>query len=187
MLNGKRLLTGAMLLALTASCVFSQENTPAAPPSPKMLEGLSPEAVLALADTWGTEYESSKVTIWTTSREFHFEFPDGSKTVIAMPDDRMVVSVAPYIMKTHPCKEHFPSTCRGELANTPVTIRAVASDGTVILEQNTRTLANGFVDLWLPRDRQIDVSMVARGLKVTQRIGTFDTDKTCITEPKLHY
>jgi len=37
------------------------------------------------------------------------------------------------------------------------------------------------------RDLKIDVTLKARGLTATQRIGTFDTDKTCITEAKLHY
>ncbi len=152
-----------------------------------MLEGLAPEAVMDLVNEWGMDNETNKVRIWVTSKEFHFEFPDGTKPVIPLPSDRMVVSLAPYIMKTHPCKEHFPSSCRGELPNTPVEVKAVAEDGTVILERKTTTLPNGFVDLWLPRGLKIDVTLKARGLTVTQRIGTFDTDKTCITEPKLHY
>jgi hypothetical protein len=43
------------------------------------------------------------------------------------------------------------------------------------------------IDLWLPRDLQVDVTIEARGLRATERIGTFDKDKTCITTLKLHY
>ena len=121
-------------------------------PSPQMLDGLAPEAVMALTNAWGMKYAENKVAIWTTSREFHFEFPDGRKIAITLPADRMVVSIAPYITRTHPCRNHSPSMCRGELANTPVSVRAVTVDGNVILEEKTTTLANGFVDLWLPRN-----------------------------------
>ncbi len=176
------------VMALFCAAAFAQDaaGPASAATSPVMLAGLRPEAAMDLANAWGMKNDQNNVTIWTNNRELHFEFPDGTKTVIAMPADRMVVSVAPYIMKTHPCREHFPSSCRGELANTPVEVKAVATDGTVILEEKTTTLPNGFVDLWLPRNLRIDVTLTARGLTATQRIGTFDKDKTCITEAKLH-
>ena len=99
----------------------------------------------------------------------------------------MVVSIAPYIMKTHPCSAHYPSTCRGELANTHVHVSAVTTDGRTLLDEEATTLPNGFIDLWLPRDLKVDVSVKARGLQATVRIGTFETDNTCITTAKLHY
>ncbi|MFI5369379.1 MAG: CueP family metal-binding protein, partial [Spirochaetia bacterium] len=156
-------------------------------PSPERLVGLTAEATMGLANSWGMKSDENKVTIWTSSRAFNFQFADGAKSVIAMPDDRMVVSIAPYIMKTHPCSGHYPSTCRGELTNTPVHVTAVSSDGRTLVDEDTRTLPNGFIDLWLPRDLKVDVSMKARGLRASVRIGTFDTDITCITTPKLHY
>ena len=131
--------------------------------------------------------DESKLQAWTTSRAFNFVFGDGSKKVIAMPEDRVPVSIAPYIMKTHPCSAHYPTTCRGELANTPVHVTAVTADGRKLLDVRTTMLPNGFIDLWLPRGLEIDVTMEARGLQVTQRIGTSDKDSTCITTPKLHY
>jgi hypothetical protein len=183
---GKCILYSA-LFALLSVAAFGTDPTLAKSPSPQMLEGLSPEAVMNLANTWGMNYDENKVMVWTTSRAFHFDFPDGTKTEIAMPSDRMVVSIAPYILKNHPCKDHTPSTCRGELPNTPVSVVAVTADGQVILKERTNTSPNGFVDLWLPRNLKIDITLEARGLVVTQRISTFDTDKTCITEAKLHY
>jgi hypothetical protein len=80
-----------------------------------------------------------------------------SAAVIAMPEDRMAVSIA------------------------------VTADGRRLLDEQTTTLPNGFIDLWLPRGLEIDVTIEARGLRVTQRIGTLDTDPTCITTAKLHY
>jgi len=177
----------AVILLLGVSRLGAFADTSGVPPSPKMLNGLAPEALLSLANEWGMKSDDNKVTIWTSSRAFNFQFADGSRTVIAMPDNRMAVSIAPYIMKTHPCSGHYPSTCRGELANTPVHVKAVTADGRTLLDEDTTTLPNGFIDLWLPRDLQVDVSLKARGLQATVRVGTFDKDITCITTPKLHY
>lgn len=176
-----------ILMSFSALAAFAQGSGTAAAsaPSPRMLEGLSPEAAMDLANAWGMNADENKMNIWTNSRGIHFEFPDGTKKVISLPADRMIISLAPYIMKTHPCKEHFPSSCRGELPNTPVEVKAVAQDGTVLIDKTTKTLPDGFVDLWLPRDMKIDVTLKARGLTVTQRVGTSDKDKTCITDPKL--
>lgn len=182
----KRICIVAVVILLLSAAAFADSPLQASGPSPQMLEGLSPEAVMDLANDWGMKYDENQVRIWTTSREFHFEFPDGAKSVIPMPADRMVVSIAPYIRETHPCKDHFPSSCRGEQTDTSVTLRAVSTDGTVVLEEKTRTLPNGFVDLWLPRGLAIDVTIETQGLTVTQRVGTSDADKTCITEAKLH-
>ncbi len=177
----------AVLLLLGSIRPGAFADTVGEQPSPSSLVSLTPEATLSLANEWGMKSDENKVTIWTSSRAFNFQFADGTKTVIAMPEERMVVSIAPYIMKTHPCSGHYPSTCRGELANTPVHVTAVSSDGRKLLDEDTTTLANGFIDLWLPRDIKVDVSIKARGLQATVQLGTSDTDITCITTPKLHY
>jgi hypothetical protein len=181
----KKFLAVLLLLGSTGPGAFADRV--GEQPSPSSLVGLTPEATLSLANEWGMKSDENKVTIWTSSRAFNFQFADGTKTAVAMPADRMAVSIAPYIMKTHLCSGHYPSTCRGELANTPVHVTAVSSDGRTLLDEDTTTLPNGFVDLWLPRDLKVDVSMKARGLQATVRIGTFDTDITCITTPRLHY
>jgi hypothetical protein len=177
----------AIFLFLAVAVPVASADSSAVQPSPQALAGLTPEATLVIANEWGMKSDENRMTIWTSPRAFNFQFADGSKTVIAMPDDRMVVSIAPYIMKTHPCSGHYPSTCRGELADTAVHVKAVTSDGRTLLDEDTTTLPNGFVDLWLPRGLQVDVSLKARGLQATVRVGTSDNDITCITTPKLHY
>jgi hypothetical protein len=131
--------------------------------------------------------EENRISAWTTSRKIHFIFADGARREIAAPEDSMVVSIAPYIMKTHPCADHTPSSCRGEQASIPLKVKAVTADGVTLLDLATETLPNGFVDLWLPRNEKVDVTVEARGLTVTERIGTSDTDPTCVTTLKLHY
>ena len=66
-------------------------------------------------------------------------------------------------------------------------VTAVTANGQSLIDEKTTTLPNGFIDLWLPRDLKIDVTIEARGLRALERIGTFDGDITCITTPKLHY
>ena len=183
----KRRVFIAGIILFAALGIGASADEAAAQPSPASLDGLTPDQLMSLADQWGMNSEENKMTIWTSSRAFNFVFADGSRTVTAMPDDRMVVSIAPYVMKTHPCRGHYPSTCRGELVSTPVHVVAVTSEGRKLLDVNTTTLQNGFVDVWLPRDLRVDVTMEARGLKATERIGTSDEDNTCVTALKLHY
>jgi hypothetical protein len=69
----------------------------------------------------------------------------------------------------------------------PVHLTAVTADGRKLIDEEVITLPNGFVDLWLPRDNQIDVTIEKADLESTVRIGTFDADNTCNTTFKLHY
>jgi prepilin-type processing-associated H-X9-DG protein len=180
-----RLLLYALTFITLSSLVFADGPVPE--PSSGALRDLSPKEVMDLANAWGMKSEENRITVWTSGRAFNFAFADGSKAVISMPDDQKVISIAPYIMKTHPCGGHYPSSCRGELSNIPVHVTAVATDGRKVLDLKTMTLPNGFVDLWLPRDLEVDVTIEARGLTATGRIVTFDKDATCITTLRLHY
>jgi hypothetical protein len=189
---GKKLVLIVSILAVCGAAAFSQGASSgriSVPPAPNaaMLTGLSPEAVMDLANVWGMNSGDNRIGVSTTSSEIRFIFADGTRKNVALPKDRMVVSIAPYVMKTHPCKDHTPSSCRGEQANTPVKVKAVTADGRTLLDIATQTLPNGFVDLWLPRNEKIDVTIEALGLTATERIGTSDTDQTCITTMKLHY
>ena len=69
-----------------------------------MLDGLSPEAVMERANEWGTRSTENRISAWMTSHAIHFIFADGTRTEIPLPEDRMVVSLAPYLMKTHPSR-----------------------------------------------------------------------------------
>ena len=64
-------------------------------------------------------------------------------------------------------------------------VRATDQNGNVLVSENISTLRNGFFELWLPRNRQIQLSIEGLGRKVTGRIETFDKSKTCITTFRL--
>jgi hypothetical protein len=177
----------AVLLLLGTPRFTAHAEKAPVPPSPSDLAGLTTEATLNLANEWGMKADDTKVTIWTSSHALNFQFMDGTTSAVPMPHDRMVVSIAPYIMKTHSCSGRYPSICRGELADTPVHVTAVSSNGTILFDEDMMVLPNGFVDLWLPRDLRVDGSLRARGLKAVLQVGTFENDNTCVTTAKLGY
>jgi hypothetical protein len=80
---------------------------------------------------------------------------------------------------------HFISSCQGELAKKKFAVKAVDQQGQVLVDREIETLRNGFFELWLPRNRKIDLTV--RGFDRTARgtIGTFDDSHTCITTLQL--
>jgi hypothetical protein len=54
---------------------------------------------IAIANEWKWSQKDVKSSV--TAREVVFEFADGTKQMIPLPEERMLVAVAPYIRKTH--------------------------------------------------------------------------------------
>jgi hypothetical protein len=150
-------------------------------PSPRALEGLDARAAVELANTW----KGNGVTTFATPQAVHFAFANGTEVTVPMPDDLMYVSVAPYLQRTHPCATHYMSGCQGELVGAPVHVQAILADGTVLIDEVMPTLANGFIDLWLPRDQAIDLFMTLGETSVVGRLTTFADSRTCITDLQL--
>jgi len=105
----------------------------------------------------------------------------GKKTAYDLPEDEFFVSIAPYIQDTHPCAIHSLTGCRGELVNEEIAVLIKDLDGNTIMDQTVTTQPNGFIDLWLPRDKVFLVSMTYKGMKAESEISTFKDDNTCIT------
>ena len=167
----------ALVLAITLAASALGQGAP----SPRALEGLDALAAVELANSW----KGSDVTTFATPEAVHFRFPDGAEVVVPMPEDQMFVSVAPYLRQTHPCATHYMSGCQGELVGAPVHVQAIAADGTVLIDDVMPTMANGFIDLWLPRDQAIDLLMTLDGYSVVGRLTTFADSRTCITDLQL--
>ena len=146
-------------------------------PSPAALAGLDAHEAVDLANAW----KGNGVTTFATPTEVRFVFPDGTEVTVPMPEHEMLVSVAPYLVHTHPCATHFMSGCQGELVDAPVHVLATATDGTVLIDEVMPTQANGFIDLWLPRDLTIDLQLRLDGLASIGRIATFADSETCVT------
>jgi len=77
------------------------------------------------------------------------------------------------------------SSCQAELAEKEFDVRAVDQDGKVLVDETITTLRNGFFELWLPRDRRIELSIQGLNRKARGMIETFDHSKTCVTTFRL--
>ncbi len=185
-------------LVAGAAGAFAQGPLPAAAPAqvppaaaqpgprPEDLRGLAPEQVIERLDAWGMDSERNKVTSWVTDKAIQAEFPGGAKLVVELPADRMLVAIAPYIRKTHDCGTHYPSSCLGELTNTAARVTVTDAAGMLVQAVETSTLANGFLELWLPRNALFHLSIEARGLKASGTVSTAEKADTCLTTFRLH-
>ena len=80
---------------------------------------------------------------------------------------------------------HFMSSSQGELANEKFEVKAVDQGGDVLLNETIMTLPNGFMELWLPRNRKIELTIKQNELLSIGVIDTLDSSKTCVTTFKL--
>ncbi|HLR22938.1 MAG TPA: CueP family metal-binding protein [Pseudogracilibacillus sp.] len=120
-----------------------------------------------------------------TSTELVVTDENQNETTYDLPEDEFFVSIAPFLNETHPCDIHSLTGCQGELVNEDLEVQIENSSGEVILDEKQQTEANGFIDLWLPRDDTFNVTITQDGKKTTSEISTFDGDNTCITTMQL--
>jgi len=152
-------------------------------PFASALAGAGPEEALALANAW--KEEGAGVQSYLTSEAVVFRLGGGREVRVPLPEDRMVVAVAPYVRFTHPCEVHFMSSCQGELAGERVWLRVEDANGGVVREGEVALLPNGFVELWLPRDRRYLLTVRYRGLEARRTLETFAGSPTCVTDLRL--
>lgn len=111
---------------------------------------------------------------------------DGTEESVAMPTGEFYLSIAPYAEQTHDCYFHSLTTCLGELSDEPIQIRVTdLGDGTVLLDESSRTYDNGFVGLWLPRDIEAEIVVEHDGRSGSQTVRTGAEDPTCLTTLRL--
>ena len=153
-------------------------------PAPAALDGLDAKGAIALANRWYRQKQSAVKTN-VTPQGVNFTFPNGKKKSVALPKDQMVVAVAPYITNTHPCETHFMSGCQGEMVGQEIRVKALGRDGKVLVDETMTTMYNGFVELWLPRDEEIRLSVGYQGKSAEGTITTFTDSNTCVTTLQL--
>jgi len=64
-----------------------------------VLENVDAIQALAIANQW--KWSQKKIKSYINSREIVFKFPDGKVKKIPLPEEKMIVAVAPYIRRTH--------------------------------------------------------------------------------------
>jgi len=80
---------------------------------------------------------------------------------------------------------HSISSCQGELPEREFNVSAVDQDGNVLFQGTVASLRNGFFELWLPRNRRVDLRIQGANRTAMGAIETFDDSKTCITTFRL--
>jgi hypothetical protein len=120
-----------------------------------------------------------------TSRQLIVTNSDESQVIYDLLEEDFFVSIAPYVEQTHPCADHSLTGCRGEMANEEFNIFIEDTDGKVIVDRAVKSHANGFIDLWLPRDHTYRVTIENGGRARLSEISTFEGDNTCITTIQL--
>jgi len=127
----------------------------------------------------------SDETASITSKELIVTDQDDTETIYQLPEDEFFVSIAPFINETHPCTNHSLTGCQGELVEAEFDVYIEDEDGNVVIEDTLKTEANGFIDLWLPRDKNYNIIIHHDGKKVESEFSTFEQDGTCITTLQL--
>ncbi len=87
------LLLGLSLLFATSGCQ-PDKNSPEA-----ILNNVDAIQAMAIANQW--KWFKKKIKSHVTPREVVFKFPNGKVKRIPLPEEKMVVAVAPYIKRTH--------------------------------------------------------------------------------------
>jgi len=77
------------------------------------------------------------------------------------------------------------SSCQGELAGKKFQVKAVDQEGKVIIVGTRTTLRNGFFELWVPRNRHIELAIKSLNRSAKGTIETYDNSPTCITTFQL--
>ena len=75
--------------------------------------------------------------------------------------------------------------CQGELVNEEFDVYIEDMEGNVVVDKQVKTPSNGFIDLWLPRDKEYQIEIEHEGKKVESELSTFENDNTCITTMQL--
>ncbi|WP_145411282.1 CueP family metal-binding protein [Paenibacillus xylanexedens] len=103
-----------------------------------------------------------------------------------LPQDEFFLSIAPYVAQTHPCEIHSLTGCQGEMINEQFSVTIHDSEGNTFMKESVmKSGANGFMDMWLPRDRTYLIRVVHDGKVAETQLSTYEKDNTCITTMQL--
>ena len=75
--------------------------------------------------------------------------------------------------------------CQGEMVEEEFEVYIEDTEGNLILDETLKSQSNGFIDLWLPRDKTYHITIAHDGQTAKSEISTFEGDDTCITTMQL--
>lgn len=59
------------------------------------------------------------------------------------------------------------------------------AEGKEVMKQTLKSQPNGFIDLWLPRDQKLQITVTHDGKQAMTEVSTFESDDTCLTTMQL--
>jgi hypothetical protein len=108
------------------------------------------------------------------------------QVAIDLNEDLFYLSMAPYFGQTHPCGVHSLISCRGELKNETFKVKITdAITGEVIINKSMSSYYNGFIGVWLPKDKIFNIEIEKDGYYANATIETSSGSNTCLTTLKL--
>lgn len=114
------------------------------------------------------------------------ELTDGKRTLsFEAGTEKFYLSFAPYISETHPCFNHVPTGCQGELAMRDFEVTVKDLQGNTLYEGKKTTAKNGFAGIWLPRDVEGTIEVRYEGRVALSDFSTSDQSGTCLTTLQL--
>lgn len=168
-----------LVASLLAMSSFAQQSLLTA----EEFEKLSPQEAVLASHQW---HRSGYATVMITPKEILANFPKENKEVAIPLKDEFFISIAPWINYTHECTNHVPTGCQGELSQKEVAMKIVdTATGEILKDETIITQKDGFIDLWLPRNKSFTVSFNHNGKIATEVLTTMPNSRTCITTMKL--
>ncbi len=164
-------------------CSSSSSSTASNADDRAAIAKLDVKAAIALANEWHDTKPEIKSLV--TPQELDVKFPDGTEQKMPLPAAEMYVAIAPYVHTTQACSTHYPSSCKGELANATFPLTTKDETGAQLFDGDVTALKNGFFELWLPRKKTLSLHIVQGALVADETIRTNDDSPTCITTPNL--
>ncbi|GLT13369.1 CueP family metal-binding protein [Vibrio algivorus] len=168
------LLTGAFAATLSFSTLANEADK---------FEGLTAPQALEKAHEY---HGKGTASIQVMPDVIVAKFDDDSQIQIPTKDQHLL-SIAPYENQTHPCGYHVPTGCQGEMVEKTMMIKVVDLDNKKVLKYGqVTTQKDGFIDLWMPKDRKnLEVTFTYKGKTSTEVLSTEDKARTCITTMQL--
>jgi hypothetical protein len=129
---------------------------------------------------------TNEVDYYASANDQVLTIMDGDETkTYDMPENEFYVSIAPYYEVTHECYIHSVNGCTGELKSETFEIEIIDSKGFVFYKGEVSSYDNGFIDLWLERNKEYTITIHHNGSSTSALVTTFEGDDTCITTMKL--
>lgn len=147
------------------------------------LEGLSTQQIIEKLDVSEADRTHGPVGSVRPDQLLLTDPATGEKQSLAVPQNQFYLAMAPYENVTHECFNHNLATCRGELVGEQIHVTLVTEDGRTVVDKDVTTMANGFAGVWVPRDLKGQLTVSAKGKKVTVPVSTTEKDPTCLTTP----